>query len=212
MTTINVAGSLAQPQISNSNKQGGTLTVGEEEMLAAFRLRNDEDKEDVTFENVTLTISGSADDDLFADLVLYADGQEVASDLEVEDGELVITNLDYDMDKDDSTYIDFELRGMVTELNNSNSFQFIIEDIDDMYIVGKKYMFPVTVEDLTANYLVSDAWTVEGAEITVSFDKSDIDEAKSGSEDVFLGLIELKAEDTNYTLEKYYINVDGITT
>ncbi len=192
----------------NMDSVGSSLTVGEEEILASFTV-DASDTEDVELYSILFTLSGNIDDSVLGDLVLYADGQEISDNLEVIDEELV-ANFEYTIPQDES--VDFELKGMATELldNTTDEFEIIIESAWDVYAMwlNKGYNAPVTFTTAAT----SDVWTIEGAEITASFDRADLDETKDDMEDVYFGTLKLKSQGTNYTINSYTLSIKLTST
>jgi hypothetical protein len=90
------------------NTESSKVTLGEEATLADFSLEEKNDKEDVTVKALTFEFSGfDAEDDL-SDVVLYAEGKVIASDLMVNSDDEVVVNLDYTIPQDET--VDFELQ------------------------------------------------------------------------------------------------------
>jgi hypothetical protein len=184
-----------------------TVDVGEEAKLAGFTLENDENFEDVTVNSITIKVDG-VKTDILDNLSFLIDGQDATDGIELNDDEIVV-NVDYMLEKE-SNAIEFELRGSFNELDDDDA-EFTIEDAEAIYVVGNKYYFNVTsdVVDDTAIGTI----TIQGSEISSSFDKSDIDEAKPEASDVFVGTLKLKSANTDYTINSYSICVDtsGLT-
>lgn len=178
------------------------LSVGQEKKLAAFKLANEDVYEDVTIESITFQVDG-VDGDILENLTVLADGQEVASDLEVVNGELV-ANMDYVLAKDTND-VEFELMGSVNAMDDDN-IVITLEDTEAILAKGNKYGFNIT-SDIGAAAVTVGTITIEGSEVTVSFDKSDIDEAKPEAENVLLGTLKLKSTATDYTINSYSICV-----
>jgi len=108
------------------------VIIGEETTLADFSLEEKNDKEDVTVKSLTFEFSGfDAEDDL-SDVVLYAEGKAIASNLMVNGDDEVVVNLDYTIPQDET--VDFELKGMVT----GSIGEKVEAKLTDLYTVGAK--------------------------------------------------------------------------
>jgi len=171
--------------------QNSDADLGETVTFADFTLEEEEDNEDVVLKSITFELGGSADvEDDVADLVLTAEGVVIASNLMVNDDDEVIVDLEYVIAADDS--VDFELEWVVTGSVGDN----VTVDITEIYAIGADTGIIASIEDggsAFATVEVAD-FDVNGAEFNVSFDKSDIDEAKPGAEDVLVGTLEIMAE------------------
>gem|GEM_PF-356900 len=175
------------------------VTVGEETTLADFSLEEKYDKEDVTVKSLTFEFSGfDAEDDL-SDVALYAEGKVIASDLMVNSDDEVVVNLDYTIPQDEK--IDFELKGMVTGSINET----VTAVLSDSFFVGAETGMVASLIGETSTNL-STARAIEGSEINVSFDKSDIDEAKPNSDEVSVGTLKLSAV-SDYTIDQLVVTV-----
>ena len=185
------------------------IDVGEEVSLAQFSIEEENDNEDVLIRTITLHQNGSADDDMFSDLVLEIDGQVVASDMMVFDDELVI-NLDYVLASDDE--IDVELKGVLRgDVGETVNFEF--EEIDDIFATGLSTGFNVGFTSgnspVDEAQQISTSRTIDGAEINAVFDESDIDETKVDIDDVLIGTLELTADSGAYEIEEIKVTVGG---
>lgn len=175
------------------------VTIGEETTLADFSLEEKNDKEDVTVKSLTFEFSGfDAEDDL-SDVALYAEGKVIASDLTVNSDDEVVVNLDFTIPQDES--VDFELKGMVT----GSIGEAVTAKLTDSYFVGAETGMVANLIGDTAVEL-STARLIEGSEINVSFDKSDIDEAKPNSDEVSVGTLKLSAV-SDYTIDSLVVTV-----
>lgn len=175
------------------------VTIGEEATFADFSLEEKNDKEDVTVKSLTFEFSGfDAEDDL-SDVALYAEGKVIASDLMVNGDDEVVVNLDFTIPQDES--VDFELRGMVT----GSIGETVTAELTDSYFVGAETGMVANLIGDTAIEL-STARLIEGSEINVSFDKSDIDEAKPNSDEVSVGTLKLSAV-SDYTIDALTVTV-----
>jgi cytochrome c oxidase assembly protein Cox11 len=90
--------------------------------------------------------------------------------------------------------------------------EYLRTSIDDIYAVGQttgvNVAFDTATEAQDAN--ISSPRTIDGSEINVSFDKSDIDEAKPDAEDILVGNLNLLATTDDYEVKT--ITVDVTTT
>jgi len=187
------------------NVQNTTITVGEETTLADFSLEEKNDKEDVTLKSLTFEFSNfDAEDDL-SDIALYAEGKVIASNLMVNSDDEVIVDLEYTIPQDET--IDFELKGTVTGSIGETDVEAVLTDI---YAVGAKTGLIVSLSGDAMTTLLSDARKIKGSEINVSFDKSDIDEAKPNADWVLVGTLKLSAV-SDYTIDKLEVTVTSGT-
>jgi hypothetical protein len=133
-------------------------TIGEEIRLAGFSLEETTNKEDVLVKSITLTVSGSidAEDDL-ADLVILADGVEIATDLIVNSDDEIIANLNYTIPAKDE--VEFELRGVVTGSVGSTIQMTFATATEDIYAVGSSTKVAVALV-ATGNTDIADAQTI----------------------------------------------------
>lgn len=192
--TIEIS-NVGELEFNDDSYNTNSITVGEEEVLASFNLDNADDYEDVMIETIVLT--AKADDDMFTNLALYANDELVADNLDFQDDTLV-ANISYVIETE--TDVDFELRGEVTKIDTD--FYFSIDQIEDIYAYGTKYGFNTTIIDLTDETTVGDLFTTEGSEITVSFDRTNVDEIKPDTKDVYVGTLTFKSEKTNYLINE----------
>lgn len=188
------------------NVQNTTITVGKETTLADFSLEEKNDKENVTLKSLTFEFSGfDAEDDL-TDVSLYADGKVIASNLMVNGDDEVVVDLEYTIPQDET--VDFELKGTVTGSIGETDVEAVLTDI---YAVGAKTGLIVSLSGNAMTTLLSDARKIEGSEINVSFDKSDIDEAKPNADWVLVGTLKLSAV-SDYTIDSLTVTVDSSAT
>lgn len=190
-----------------NDKASDDVVVGEVVSLAGFKLEETSDKEDVIVKSLTFTISGSVDaEDDITDLELLADGEVVASNLVVNSDDEVIVDLEYTIPADER--IDFELTGVVTGSIKS-TIQVVFESSEDIYVVGAKTGISLEVANVLS-YDLANAQIIEGSEINVSFDKSDIDEAKPNAEEVLIGTLTMST-DEDYTMDRITVEVENTT-
>ena len=184
------------------------IEIGDTVTLAGFSIEENKDNEDVLIRTITLHQNGSVDADYIEDLVLLADGVEIATGLMVDNDDELVMNIDYVLAADDK--VDFEVEGVISgDVNATVHFEF--EGTDDVYATGMSTGFNIGFkagdEPNTAN--VADLETIEGAEIDAVFDKSDIDETKVDVDDVLVGTLELTANSNDYEVTKIEVTVTG---
>lgn len=187
-------------------QQTGKETIGEEVTFADFDVEAD-DKEDVVVKSMTFEFGGSADvEDDLADIVLYADGEMVADDLELNSDDEIIVDLDYTVEADEE--VTFKLMGVITGSIGDN----ITVDLTDIYAVGADTGVIATLDGnmSTGSYRVATLGPVEGAEINVSWDKGDIDEVKPDTSDVHVGTLNLDPE-SDYLVNEIEVLVEVST-
>lgn len=188
------------------NTQTSKVTVGKESTLADFSLEEKNDKEDVTLKSLTFDFSSGgldAEDDL-TDLALYADGKIIASNLMVNSDDEVIVDVEFTIPQDET--VDFELKGTVT----SSIGEVFDAKLTDIYAIGAKTGLIVSLAGDTMSTLLSEVREIEGSEINVSFDKSDIDEAKPNADQVLVGTLELSSV-SDYTIDTLEVTVTSGT-
>lgn len=194
-------------EMTNGNKASGTIEVGETTKLAGLTLKETSKKEDAIVKAITFTVSGSVDTDDVANLALYADGVEVASNLSVNSDDEVVADLDYTLGAGKT--VKFELKGIVTSSIGKN-IQMAFDDADDVYVVGASSEVNIVVADVTTKDIAS-AMSIDGSEISASFVKSDIDEARPNAEGVLVGTLKLAAT-SDYTVDSLTVTVKNVTT
>lgn len=185
------------------NTQTSKVTVGEETTLADFSLEESKDKEDVTLKSLTFDFSSGwldAEDDL-TDLSLYADGKVIASNLMVNSDDEVIVDVEYTIPQDET--VDFELKGTIT----SSIGEVFDAKLTDIYAIGAKTGLIVSLGGNSMSTLLSEVREIEGSEINVSFDKSDIDEAKPNADQVLVGTLKLTSV-SDYTIDSLTVTVN----
>ncbi len=186
-----------------------TVTVGETTVIAGFSLEEKDDNEDVLLKSITFHVNGSidAEDDL-SNIELFADGVSIASDLMVNNDDEIVADLDFTIPQDDK--IDFELKAVVTgSIGETIHVQF--ENADDIYAVGATTGINVSFVAGKAagdpSVDIATPETIEGSEINVSFEKSDIDEAKPNAEEVLVGTLNLLAATDDYEVTEVQVVV-----
>jgi hypothetical protein len=173
----------------NVDPQTGKETVGETVIFADFDAEAD-DKEDVVIKSMTFEFDGSVDfEDDIADLVLMADGVEIASNLMFNSDDEIIVDLDFTIDADQE--VTFNLEGVITGSIGDN----LTVTVTDIYALGADTGIIATLDDDMADNteLTATVTTVEGSEINVSWDKGDVDEVKPDTTDVVIGTLNLEA-------------------
>lgn len=191
----------------DDNAASDTATVGERVKLAGFDVEEKADNEDVLIKTITLHQKGSIDGEYLSDLELLADGTVVASDLEVNSDDEIVVNLDYTLEAKEE--VEFELRGVITgDVGETVHFQF--ESEDDIYAIGLSTGYNVSFDNAIdeATVDIASPEKVEGAEINVSFDKSDVDEAKPETDEVLVGTLNISSE-SDYEVNELTVTVTG---
>jgi hypothetical protein len=183
------------------------VVVGEVVTLAGFELEEKSDKEDAIVKAITFTVSGSidAEDDL-TDLVLLADGEEVATDLYVNSDDEIVVDLEYVIPADES--VDFELQGVVTG-SIGQDIEMVFANSDDIYVVGATTGISLDVAGVTSAD-IADAVVIEGSEINVAFDKSSIDEVKPNAEKALIGTLTMSTSE-DYTIDVIEVTIKNTT-
>lgn len=185
-----------------------SIDIGEQATFAGFSIEERNDNEDVLIRTITLTQNGSVDAQYLEDLTLEADGVVVATGIFVDGDDELVINLDYVLAADDE--VDFELMGIVTgDVGETVHFEF--EENDAIFATGLSTGFNIGFvagkEPTTADIATEEE--VEGAEINVVFDKSDIDETKVDIDDVLIGTLEITANSDNYEINEIQVVVTG---
>ena len=185
------------------------VVIGEEVKLAGFSIEEKNDNEDVIIKTITLEQTGSVDADDFGELSLYIEGEKVASDLTLNSDDELVVPLDYELAAD--TEIDVEVRG-VLKSGVGETIEFTLPT-DGIYAIGKTSNMVTAVEAFTTNDSVdiAEAKTIEGSEINVSFDRSDIDEAAPAAEEVKVGTLNIASTGGEYTLEEITVEVESLS-
>jgi len=179
------------------------VVVGEEVKLAGFSIEEKNDNEDVIIKTITLEQSGSVDPEDFADLSLYIEGNKVASDLVINSDDELVIPLDYELAAD--TEIDVVLKGILRS-GVGETIEFTLAS-EDVYAMGKSSNMTTFVDAANSTFDVANAKTVEGSEINVSFDRSDIDEAAPAAEEVKVGTLNIASTGGEYTIEELTVIV-----
>ena len=113
----------------------------------------------------------------------------------------VIVDLEFVIPADEK--VDFELEGVVTGSINDQ----LVATLTDIYAVGAETGLVVKlVGNAFTKELSSSSRDIEGSEINVSFDKSDIDEAKPNAEEVLFGTLNLSSV-ADYTIDELSVEI-----
>jgi len=191
------------------------VKIGEESKLGGFKMKVEDDEEDMTLKTIRIKQYGSIDEDNISDLYLKVDGKKMIDNLTFK-GEYVTVNFGegFVFDKDKTSHVYFELRGSVSG-DPADTIKFEIEESDDIYAVGNKNGYNVPVQDKNGNAISSFQLTdtdsgkeglkVEGSEISVDFVKSDKDGVNVDTDDFDFGTLKIKANSGNYNLKEYEI-------
>ncbi len=212
-----VGAALTPTNVSNSgllkvedDTASDTVEIGDRVTLAGFSIEEKNDNEDVLIRTITLFQIGSVDSEYIEDLVLKADGVEIATGLMVDNDDELVMNIDYVLAADDK--VDFELTGVISgDVNETVHFAF--EGIDDIYATGMSTGFNIGFDGTNApgdsSVDVASVETIEGAEIDAVFDRSDVDETKVDVDDVLVGTLELTANSNDYEVTEIQVTVSG---
>lgn len=183
-------------------------TVGEEYDLADFTLEEISDKEDVIIKALTFEVEGNldAEEDL-SNLELLADGESITSDLYVNSDDEIVANIDYTIESDDK--VTFKLVGTIEGSISTVSATTV--SLTDFYAIGANtgIIAGLSEDGEQLDEKLSEFF-IEGSEINVSFDKSDIDEAKPNTDDVLVGTLKLEAL-SDYTIEELTVTATANT-
>jgi len=172
----------------NIDEVSGTdITIGDEITLADFELDEKSDDEDVNVKTITFSLWGWMDYDDLSDLVLYIDWEEVVSDLVIDSDDEIVAYVDYTIAAKDNA--SFVLKGVVT----GSVSDTLSANLKEVYAIGARSGVNIwLIGDAYGS--VASARTIEGSEINVSFDKSDIDEAKPDAEEVNVWTLTLSTD------------------
>ncbi|MFC1797706.1 hypothetical protein ACFLY2_00520 [Patescibacteria group bacterium] len=179
-----------------------TMRVGDVETLADFSVEETSTKENAIVKSITFSFAGFDAQDELDNLSLYADNVEIANELMVNSDDEVIVDLEFVVPSDEK--VDFELKGSVNELASSN----ITATISDIYVVGEE---TGVIANVTYSATSVADFAIEGSEINVSFDKSDIDEAKPNTDAVSVGTLKLTST-SDYTVERLVVKAVSTST
>jgi hypothetical protein len=187
--------------------QNSDADLGDTVILADFSLE-EQDEENTILKSLTFEIGGGVDaEDDIEDIVLYADGVEIASNLRVNNDDEIVIDLDFMIGQDES--VDFTLEAVITGSVGDE----LIVDITDIYAIGESSGIIASIDNggnVFDNEIVA-TFDINGAQFNISFDKSDIDEAKPGAEDVLVGTLEILA-DSDYIINELQILVENPAT
>ncbi|MCT4617207.1 MAG: S-layer homology domain-containing protein [Candidatus Gracilibacteria bacterium] len=202
--------------VLGADKASQKITIGEDAKLAGWKIKNDNDKEDISIKTIRLKQTGSVNESNIEGMYVEADGKKVAENLTFAKDYVTINfGEGYVLPKEKSAYVYFALKGVVTG-EPADTLQFQIEKSDDVYAIGDKNGFNAPVRNtsnttFTGNLDVSEELTIEGSEITASFTRADKDASNVDVDDFDFGTLSLKANSGNYNLESFKIllTVDG---
>ena len=192
MFNVVTASNVSELDLNIDEVTGADITVGETIKLADFDLREENDNEDVLLKSMTFLVAGSMDhQDDISDIVLYADGEEVASNLTVNSDEEIVIALDYTIAAD--SRVNFELKAIIT----GSVTEDLSAELTEVYATGVETRINTAITDngVAFDYAndgsTAELRTIEGSEINVAFDKSDLDEARPNAEEVLVGNLKL---------------------
>jgi len=181
------------------------VKLGEEVTLWRFSIKPSNKNEDLVVKSVTLNQYGTVKTANLDDLYLTVDGKKVSSKYTVDRDDVIFTT-NIELDKADTSKVDVVLKWTVTEwLGETVRFQ--IEESDDIVVEWQKYGTRVNVLPATRVAIpLSAAISIQGTDISVSFDKTDTTTTLATSKADF-GSLKLKAESSDYTFDKLYLNL-----
>jgi len=203
--TISIASSSAA---SLTIATGGTPTnpaIGTNQaVLAKLRLHTVAN-EKVKFHQVTLTNSGSVDLPNVDNWKLYK-GNDVLAEGEVS-GDHVNFVLDepYLMEKGASRY--FDVKGDLTASNKaSETIKLYLEETTDLLCIGQSFGYGAKVDNSFTSSTGSTELTLQGGDLTVSFNGPEAQTLAQGAEDVTWFEFSLTAKQ-NVTIKNLYANI-----
>ncbi len=208
----NLVGALLVPALFSNvaslevkeDKATGDVSIGDNMKLAWFEIEEKNDNEDVMIKTITIHVSGSIDEDDISDLSIHIDGTEVASNLMVNSDEEIVAAVDYEMAADDKVSVElmWTISGSVGE-----TVDFSFMSNDDIYSIGARSGMPVAISNAISTEDIASLNTIEGAEINVAFDTSDVDEAKPDAEDVLVWTLRMTAMSEDYEVTRLAVKV-----
>ena len=211
MFNVVVAVNVSELDLNIDEVTGQDITVGETIKLADFELREENDNEDVVVKSMTFEVAGSMDhQDDISDIVLYVDGEEVVSGLTVNNDEEIVIALDYTIAAD--ARATFELKAVVT----GSVKEDLSANLTEIYAMGIETGINTIITDggVAFDYAVNGSTAalrdIEGSEINVAFDKSDLDEARPNAEEVLVGTLKLSS-DGEYNMARIEVTVTSTT-
>ena len=190
-----------------------STNVGDVEDLADFSLEEKTDKEDAIVKSMTFQFTNVDAEDDVSNLALYADGVMIADNLSANSDDEVIVDLDFTIPSDEK--VDFILKGSINDIKDDITLKLtdlfikgsetgIISNIYTNYSASPKVSY-------NSNSFVATDIDVKGSEINVSFDKSDIDEAKPNSDEVAIGTLKLTSV-SDYTIDRLVVKAESSST
>lgn len=207
--------SISGPQINIASSSAATLTIAtggtpsnpsvgsDDAVLAKFRIHTIAN-ENVKLHQVTLTNSGSVDLKNITDWGLYY-GNDLLANGEVS-GEHVNFVLDepYLMEKGASRY--FDVKGDIgASAKASQTLRLYLEETTDLLCIGQSYGYGAKVTNSYTSSSGSTELTLQGGDLTVSFDGPTASTLAQGSEDATWFEFSLTAQQ-NVTVRNLYGN------
>ncbi|TRZ80810.1 hypothetical protein D4R86_03690, partial [bacterium] len=203
--TVNIASSSAA---SLTVATGGTPTnptIGTiQAVLAKLRIHTVAN-EKVKFYQVTLTNSGSVDLPNIENWKLYKDYDVLATGEVSGDHINFVLDTPYLMEKGASRY--FDVKGDVTASNKtSETVKLYLEETTDLLCVGQSYGYGATITNSFSSSSGPTSLTLQGGDLTVTFNGPSTATIAKGAEDVNLFEFSLTAKQ-NVTVRNLYANV-----
>ena len=203
--TVNIASSSAA---SLTVATGGTPTnptIGTiQAVLAKLRIHTVAN-EKVKFYQVTLTNSGSVDLPNIENWKLYKDNDVLATGEVSGDHINFVLDTPYLMEKGASRY--FDVKGDVTASNKtSETVKLYLEETTDLLCVGQSYGYGATITNSFSSSSGPTSLTLQGGDLTVTFNGPSTATIAKGAEDVDLFEFSLTAKQ-NVTVRNLYANI-----
>ncbi len=188
------------------DKATGDVTIGENMKLAGVEIEETADNGDVLVNTITFHLTGQVDSDDVTDLAVLIDGTEVVANLMVNSDEEIVAAVNYTLASDDKVSV--ELKGTVIG-SVGDSIDFRFEWNDDVYATSVNTGMPVAISNTISTEDIASLNNIEGSEINVTFDKSDVDEAKPDADEVSIGTLKMTATSDDYEVTKLEVKVTG---
>ncbi|MBS9775226.1 hypothetical protein KGV52_00775 [Candidatus Gracilibacteria bacterium] len=184
-----------------SDKLTSKVTIGSETKLADFSIEETNDIEDLNVKAITFEIDGVDADDI-DDLVLTAEGKKVTADFAYQRGKIV-ASMDYTIAKDSK--VDFVLKGtVVSGIKDTLEVAF---DKDAVYAIGADTNVTASVTVDEKQMLLAKK-VIEGAEISVSFKKTDVDAVTPDTSDFKVGTLVLTST-SDYSINELTLTIEN---
>ena len=184
LVSDDAAGSL-ELDVSNINEN--EVVIGADVMVAEFTLSEEDDVENVNVESMIFSLDGDIDfEDEVSNIMLTANGTEVASGLMVNSDDEISVSLDVVVPADEE--VEFVLTLSFNELTTND----VTVTLDEVFATGASTGVNASIDPATE--LVATISSVIGSEINATFDASDVDEAKADSDEVAIGTLTLETE------------------